>query len=161
MTDNYWPDLDTKIKTDCVFEFIKTLREQIKEKYNNKIDCSLEEIVYKNYGISGLHKSMCSIKTTLGPEEEQSIVEKNKKEVSVKAFKEYKFILFNDKFFFRVFDMRFGEFFPIGIRPVEELGDVFVQEFQEYYSEETFKSKIISLINTKTVKDVISYMKGI
>lgn len=157
MVENYWPDLDEKISTKCVFDFVQTLEEQIKLKYNGVINCSLEEITYKTYGMSATQRIMSDIKKIVGPEEDGGYIEKDRDKVTSRAFKEYKFLLYSSKYFFRVFDIKVGEFFPIEIRPAEEIDNV-KHEYNEYYSEEEFKNKLLSLIRTKTVKDVINFM---
>lgn len=156
MTDNFWPDLDEKINTQCVFDFIRTLTEQIKEKYNGKIKCSLEEISYKTYGISTTQRSIRDIAKLLGPVEENGLIEKDKIKASIRVLKEYKFMLYNDNYFFRVFDLKIGEYFPVEIRPAEEIENK-EHKYEEFYSD-NFVNQILSIIHTKTIKDVIRFM---
>ena len=151
---NYWPDLDSEEGTKGVFAFIKILNEQIKEKYNNKIQCSLEEISYKTIGINS---AVLGINKLLGPTEEETPLEKGKNKVPVRQTKEFKFLIYNDKYFFRVFDIKIGEFFPVEMKPAEEINDM-VKDYFEIESENVFKQQVYNYLNRKIIKDVIRYM---
>ena len=90
---NLWPNLDSDESTKCVFEFINLLREELNTKYDGKIACAFEEIIYKDLGIDGVHSAFRELKRVMGPSENQSLDEKNKDEVRIQPPKEYKFII--------------------------------------------------------------------
>lgn len=155
---NLWPDLDADESTQCVFDFINVLREELKTKYDGKISCVIEEIIYKDLGIDGVHSAFRELKKIMGPSENLSLAEKNKDAVRIRPPKEYKFIISNDKCYFRLFDIKLGEYFPIMIRPAEGILTNNNYEYYDIKTESDFKQNVVSFLHSKYVKDVIRYL---
>ena len=153
-----WPDLDSDESTTGAFEFIRKLREELKSKYEGKIDCSFDEIIYQSSSLNWFHHQSIELRKAMSPVQERSQNEKNKKEVCIPLPKECKFVLFNDAFFFRVFDVKIGAFFPVEIRPNEGIVSGQSWDYEEVDSASDFREKVLGYLNSKYVKDVIRYM---
>lgn len=156
--DSLWPDLDKDESTKCIYEFIKTLREDLKNRFEGKIDCSFDEIEYKSLGLNGFHETLAGLKNVMSPVQERSFVEKGKEEVRVSPPTERKFVLYNDKYFFRVFDVRLGAYFPVEIKPAEGIVKKQEYDYEEVESSSDFNCRVLSYLNSKYIKDVIRYM---
>ena len=158
---DFWPDLTQDESTKCVFDLVKTLKEQLSKKYGGKIDCSLTEIEYSSSGIYGLNKSLMNISALVGPSEEKSPYEKDKKEIKANPTKEYKFLLVTEDYFSRLFDMEFGEFFPVRIKPTEGLTNGDQKGYMPIHSSDELNSVVLKYLQSQYVRDVIRYMLDI
>lgn len=158
---DFWPDLTKDENTKCVFDLMKTLKEQLNKKYDGKIDCFLTEIEYSSSGLYEFNKSLKNISVLVGPSEEKSLCEKDKREIRVSPTKEYKFLLVTKDYFSRLFDMKFGEFFPISIKPTEGLVNGNQKGYITISSSDELDKTVFDYLQSQYVKDVIRYMLDI
>ena len=157
MEKNYWPDLQSEENTKGIFEFVNILKNQLHSKYDGKLNCSFEKIEYESNGVASLSSAVAGINKIMAPQEEKGVLEKSKKKVDVKKYNEYKFLIYNDNYFFRIFDVKIGEHFPIQMRPGEELSNIEC-DYIKVDSLAAFKHEVELYLSNETIKDVISYM---
>lgn len=155
---NLWPDLDTDESTKAIFGFVRLLKDELKKNYDGKIDCSLEEVVYREFGMNAMMNRFDDIRKAMGPIEGQTASEIDKEEVCINPPKEYKFMIFNENYFFRVFDIKMGEYFPVDIRPAEGISSKAKKDYYEIDNESSFKQEVLSFLHSKYIKDIIRYM---
>ena len=158
---DFWPDLTNGESTKLIRELIKTLNQQLKTKYDGKIDSSFDVIHYKDSGIYAMNQTFAGIARLVGPIEEKDECEKNKEEVKVKPLNEYKFVIFNENYFSRIFDIKFGEFFPVEIRPAEGIIPNQEPKYKEIYNFSELEDVVQNYLQSQHVQDVIRYMLDI
>ena len=157
MEKNYWPDLGREENTKEIFKFINILKQQLIDKYNGKLNCSFEEIKYESNGIASMSEAVSHFKRIAIPQETKGSLETSKRKVDVRKCKEFKFLIYSNDYFFRVFDVKIGEYFPIQMRPGEELSNI-DYNYCQVESFDAFRHRVQYYLNNKTIKDVISYM---
>lgn len=158
---NYWPDIDKEESTEVVFDFVKMLNKQLEDKYQKSIKCKLSPVQYDSkaslFASKELSNSMKSLLTPIaGLSELPSAEEKNKKEVSLPSPKEYKFLVFDDYCFFRVFDIKASNYYPLYIKPAE--GITINDDYIKVDNQADLERTIYSYLNSQYLKDVIRYM---
>lgn len=159
MNKNYWPEIDDVPELGaCVFKFVKELNEQLKAKYNGVISCSLIKKEYTSFGCKGLTKSLESISQLVGPQESKSKIEEARKEVDLPPLNEYKFLIYNKIYFFRVFDIKLGAYFPIEIKPADGIEKNQDPDYIEVRTVEQFEDMVASYLSDPYIRDIIRYM---
>lgn len=94
----------------------------------------------------------------MGPIEEKSATEKGKKPVKIAPPHVLKFMIFSNDYFFRVFDIKMRNFFPIEVKPREGIFPKNKDEFEEIQSMSAFKNFVYNCLNSDYIKDVLRYM---
>lgn len=157
--ENLWPDIDDSSEsTSGIYAFIKDLKKDMEKKYKGVIRCSFDKITYASYGLNSTFKNFSSIKKLVGPQECKGDSELNKKELTIPEETEFKFLISNNNYFFRVFDVKMSSFFPVEIKPSENIDSNRRSEYEEVLSLEDFKEQVQHYIQTKYVKDMLRYL---
>lgn len=154
----YWPSLERDESTKCIYEFMALLKEQLKSSFNGRIDCSFDTVTYKSNSFLELSTSVARISKAIDFQQEESLNEKGREAVRIQPPVERKFVLFNDKYFFRVFDMKIGNYFPVEIKPAEGIIVGKDDGYKTIQSESDLKQEVLTYLNSKFIKDVLRYM---
>ncbi len=109
------------IMTNNISKIINDVIDDIKKAYPN-IHCSFEKITY-SYN-NELHKSFDTLASTfdllsnISPysKTENLSIETGKKEIQTNDPVRKKFVIFTDKLYYRVFELEFGEFYPVNFK---------------------------------------------
>lgn len=157
--ENMWPDITADESTKCVFELFNELETQLKAKYDGKIQCQLEATVYKTQGfVSAVQRYHDIVESMTAPIETETGVEEGKEPVHIKSPTECKFIIYDERHFFRILDVKLGEYFPIEIRQARGISPNQDYKYVTVESGAEFRRVVSDCINSSYVKDVIRYM---
>ena len=158
----YWPDIKTGENTKSVFDFVNRLALMLEKKFEDKIECKLEEIHFKG---SDFYKTISKIGQVVSgtpfsiETEPMSLEDGKRKEFHMPELREYKFVIYNKDYFYRVFDIKMSDCFPVFIRPAQDIADTFdTNNYKEIMTENELEEIIALYLKSNVVIRVLSYM---
>ncbi len=156
MSNNVWPDLNEEMKTTQVVIFVQKLIDDLEDMYEGKIKGKILQIEYE----SNLPKALAYISDMskkIGVKEKTYECE-NTEEIKTFSDKSYKFILYTEKNYYRLFEITVSEFFPVKIYPRNTIFDDEENKPIIVDNQQEFESKIISIIRSEFVRNLIMKM---
>lgn len=160
--NNLWPVIDELKATDDIVPFFDETIDALKEHYDGKIQAQYCQIEYILKGIHSAVSSIVEMSNLVGkPQnncnfEEKKDIEKDRKQVVV-SNKDYKYEIFNDHLYYKLFTINIPEFYPVKISVSAGILDKDNLEM-EISNLDDLKSVFSRIVWSEKVKMIISKM---
>lgn len=160
--ENLWPIIDNIKTTEDVIPFLESTIESLKSNYEGKISAQICQIEYILKSVSSTLSALSNIAKVVGPltskdqYEEKKDIEKNRQQAVVVNC-DYKYEIFNDHLYYKLFTINIPEFYPLKIHVsagIIEKDDV---EF-DINDIERLKNVFSQIVNSYKVKMIIMKM---
>lgn len=161
---NFWPTIDDVYKTEDAIPFLNDTINELKQKYNGRIQAQLCRIEFVLKSFRSMRSMIEEMSTLVGPQknedkyecEEKMDIEKNRK-TAVVANRDYKYEIFNDHLYYKLFTINIPEFYPIKIRAAagtleKEDSEVVIKNLSE------LKDVFSRIVLSDKVKQIIKKM---
>lgn len=159
---NLWPTIDDVKETNDIFPFLDTTVESLKQSYGGKLKAQYCQIEYILKGVRSMASAFADISQAFSAvDEENKYVEKEDVEKGRDAarviVKNYKYEIFNDHLYYKIFTIQVPEFYPINVHVSAGILDKNDKE-EEIYSLDSLSALFSKIVSSSKVKMIISKM---
>lgn len=150
--DNLWPSINDVEETNSISSFICKLESELTNQFSGKIKSKFILVEFEESPAEIMESTIRRIPFNQSKEKSDEI-ETGRNAVNTKKTKRYKFMIFSDSYFFRVFDIDMGDFFPVFYYP---FGDE--NKCSTVDSELDLEQRIQITIKSSAVKNAICFI---
>ncbi len=158
--ENPWPSIENVEKTDKVISYFNEISESLKQNYNGKIQSELIEIQYAANTALPAGERLSALFRPIEKNDESKkevlTVEEGKEQVCILKT-DYKYEIFNDHLYYKLFTITIPEYFPLKMRV--SFGILEDKETEiEIMNLRDLKDKFTEIVCSDKVRNIIKKM---
>ena len=118
--DNPWPVVDKAVPSNDAMDYLNETTKIIKDMYNGKLQSSISKVTYVLSGFNRSAELIKGMKYLVGTEKndpeykEQKNIEEGREPAYISQ-NNYKYEIYNDHLYYKLFVLKLSEFYPISI----------------------------------------------